>query len=305
MKKLVAIFAIIALSAVAFAQDGQGAAAVGSAGTPVSYRPLGNASQGAIDAAVQYIKLKLGERYYNQYISFSSGNLYEECTGCWNDTAAGRNDTAGRELNRERNLYEECAAIECANKSRVFFIYNIPVNITTVASADAEISRSPGLWPPLIWVVLDDKNTVIEYRGPSKPYKFLLSADDAIAKARAYGLRNVTYATIAISQLVAGGYDVVWAVGSNDLAGECRDIGAVQECIYRGVYVDVDNGDVVGEFRINPLIQYEGGGGGVPIPPKGEAQRQDNTYAYAATAITALIALAAAVLFAIKRRKAQ
>lgn len=279
MKRLVAIFAIIALSAVAFAQDGQGTAAVGSAGTPVSYKPLGNASQGAIDAAVQYIKLKLGEQYYNQYISFSSGSLYEECGGNG-----------------------------CANKSTISFTYDIPVK---EISKTAEISRSPQPWPPRISVILDDKNSVMEYRGPSRPYKFLLSAADAIAKARAYGLRNVTYAIMAVSQPVpaivraGGGYDVVWAVGSKDLVGECRDIGAVHECIYRGVYVDVDNGDVVGEFRINPLIMEASGGIPIPpnLPPKAQQGTENNTAVYAAVATAALILLAAIAVFA--RRKAR
>lgn len=272
MKRLVAIFAIIALSAVAFAQDGQGTAAVGSAGAPVSYKPLGNASQGAIDAAVQYIKLKLGEQYYNQYISFSSGSLYEEC---------GDNG--------------------CTNRSTVSFTYDIPVKEISKTLETAGIGGSPLPWPPRISVILNDKNSVMEYRGPSGPYKFLLSADDAIAKARAYGLRNVTYAIMAVSQLVAGGYDVVWAVGSDDLVGECRDTGAVHECIYRGVYVDVDNGNVVGEFRINPLIMD--GGGGTPIPPGQGAQTKDNTAIYAAVAIAALILLAATAVFAMRKAR--
>jgi hypothetical protein len=40
----------------------------------------------------------------------------------------------------------------------------------------------------------------------------------------------------------------------------------MNEPIYRGVYVDVDSGEIRGEYRINPLIEVPGGSvGGVGL----------------------------------------
>ena len=44
--------------------------------TPIYTKTLGPVNQKFIDAAKNYINQKLGEEYYNQYITFESGTSY-------------------------------------------------------------------------------------------------------------------------------------------------------------------------------------------------------------------------------------
>ena len=231
----VAAFMLFIMLPVALAQESvQGSVQTSSSEshvTPTYTKTLGSAGQKFIDAAKNYIKQKLGEEYYNQRITFESGTSYEDCI---------------------QN--------SCTVRNEIGFIYKTPFE------TDGDPTRGPP--PNNVYVTVDDKGAISNYRGPLNPYKFQISKDEAIANAKSYGLKNITGAGIATASGISktNGYEIVWAVSSNDLAGECRDIGegSFKECIYKGVYVDVDTGKIRGEFTINPLIMsVERGGGNV------------------------------------------
>lgn len=257
---LIAVFILLAGMPLLLAQEsGQSVSSgTGTIGPPVKVTQLGTSDQKSINAAEQFLKQKLGESYYSEFVSFLSGNSYEECI--------------------ETN---------CTIKNSISFTYKPPSE-----------SRDYSL-PLMVNVYVDDNNKIIDYLGPLKPYQFLVSKDDAIAKAKAYGLNDIIGASIArtvtytsAGSTISDGYEIVWAVSSNDLAGACRVIGGgVQECIYKGVYVDVDSGEIKGEYRINPLILTVSQSGGVKL---GEFFQDKNTTAsnniiYAVAVIVILV----------------
>ena len=128
-------------------------------------------------------------------------------------------------------------------KSVITFLYKIPF----------EVSGNPESGPPpnKVYITVDDQEAVVDYNGPSKPYQFLISQEDAISKAESYGIKNINKEAVIVQAPADAGYEIVWAVSSRDLAGVGLALG---EPIYRGVYIEVDTGQVRGEYRINPLI---------------------------------------------------
>lgn len=220
MKKLILSLILILIlpmgMSMALAQEPIEGGTIGP-GTMGKTTPLGEANAESIDAASQYIKQKLGESYYDQLISFESGESYEFCI-----------------FDPEES---------CEVKSVITFLYKIPF----------DVSGSPESGPPpnKIYITVDGQEAVVDYRGPSKPYQFLISQEDAIAKAESYGIKDINKGAVIVQAPAATGYEIVWAVSSRDLSG----VGPVlEEPIYRGVYIDVDTGEVRGEYRINPLI---------------------------------------------------
>lgn len=197
-------------------------------------RFLGTADQRFIDISEQYIRQKLGEDYYNKFINLDSGSSYEDC------------------------IKDNCKV-----RNEITFTYKIPFETTGDPLSGG---------PPRIQVTVDSQGGLVNYVGPIKPYQFLISKEEAIAKTKSYGLIEITGVGIATSLRLPEGYELVWAVSSKDLVGECRDIGGMIECIYKGVYVDVDSGDIRGEYTINPLIMTPTGTGGVILDkyPQGQ-----------------------------------
>lgn len=221
----ISIFILLVGIHLVFAQEsGQAEAGTGTVGPGVQTRFLGPADQKFIDVAEEYVKQKLGENYYNQFISFQSGDSFEDCI-------------------------ED----QCTMRNEIFFNYDVPF----------ETIGDPHLGGPLrIGVTVNNEETVVDYVGPIKPYQFLISKEEAINLAKSYGIINITNAGIATSSGGEDGYEIVWAVSSNDLAGYGE---VLKEPIYKGVYVDVDTGEIRGEYRINPLIATPSGAGGVNL----------------------------------------
>ena len=154
------------------------------------------------------------------------------------------------------NSYKTCIGNDCTIFNEVTFNYK-KQDLPTTDHLQIRVS-------------VDDKGKVTQYFGPAKAYKFYLSKDDAIAKAYAYGLKNITGAAIFPSH--DSEYELVWVVWSNELAEECasgQDSEGVPipnkllpdkaQC-KKGVYVDVDTSEIRGEFVTNPLIAAASGG---------------------------------------------
>ena len=148
--------------------------------------------------------------------------------------------------------YEECTRNDCKIRSEVYFKHNIPFDVV----------EDPHLGGILyIIVTLNEDGDVVRYIGPVKPYEFLISKDEAISFAKGYGLVEVTSAGLAPSY-VDDSYELVWAVSSNDISGYGE---VLNEPLYKGVYVDVDSGEIVGEYNINPMIAIPSSSGGVTL----------------------------------------
>ena len=176
-------------------------------------RTLGSSDQRFVQAAERYLIRKLGGRYFKKYLRFEAGNPYGDSIG---DTYTVRNE--------------------------ISFGYAIPFE----TAADAP----PGQ-PLRVTVTLDTGAYVLAYTGPVKPYRFRVSKEAAIKNAGSHGLAKITGAGIAATAGTQKGYELVWAVSSEDVLEQGRVAG---EAIYKGIYVDIDTGKIRGEYKINPLI---------------------------------------------------
>jgi len=147
----------------------------------------------------------------------------------------------------------DCSVSGCVVRNEITFDYDIPF----------ETAGNPSFGPgPRIQITLDDNGDIVRYEGPMKPYYFTISEDRAIELAKDYGLVDITDAGVASSVVGINGYEVVWVVSSNDIL---RYGEVANEPIYKGIYLDVDSGEVVGEYSINPMIQTPGGSGAVEL----------------------------------------
>lgn len=197
---------------------------MGAVGAAGVSRRLGPSGQKFVEAAKRLLIKRLGMKYYRRYIRFEAGDAYEDRIG---------------------NAH--------ALRNEISFAYDTPFGAG---------GRVPPERALRIVVTLDQKANLVRYAGPIKPYRFRLSSEEAIRKARSYGLVRVDGAEIAASSGTQKGYDLIWAVGSKDTIEQGKISG---EVIYRGVFVDVDSGEIRGEYRINPLIMARGGTGRVKL----------------------------------------
>ncbi|MDE1859316.1 MAG: hypothetical protein KGH67_02200 [Candidatus Micrarchaeota archaeon] len=141
-----------------------------------------NVSKRTENIAISYLWGKLGQPYYNRYISFNTGTSY-------------------------------------GNLSYVYFTYNVPFSNGTEASGTfggvSPLARMLG-----ITVTIND-SFVTGYVGPSEPYIINISAARALSIAREYGITSgAGNATERIEGVVnrnstlTSGYAIVWAVTS-------------------------------------------------------------------------------------------
>lgn len=222
----------------------------GTLGPGTTTRDLGPANQTFVDAAERYIKQKLGEDYYNKFVTFQYGSSHEDCIES-----------------------------KCTIRNEISFNHNILFET---------YSGSPPISVGTIFVVVDNNGSVANYIGPAKPYQFLVSKEKAIEKAKDYGIANITVALVVHTPNTSPyGYEIVWAVSSNDLAGYGN---VLNEPIYKGVYVDVDTGEIRGEYRINPLILTSSGKGGARLGEFFEKQLDTRILFVAIVVLSAVIA---------------
>ncbi len=179
---------------------------------------VANASEQSILAGESYLIGRLGEGYYSSYANYTGG-FYSSST----------------------------------NQTSLFFSYRIPYpnGSTTSGAFGIAAVRTLG-----ITITLDKGNGVVEYYGPSQPYVIRVPAYNATSTASLYGVANGT-ASISAAEGNATtasaltGYSVVWAVtGGSPLANHT----AYPNRVYPGLYIDVENGSVVGEYTYNPMI---------------------------------------------------
>ncbi|MEK6903946.1 MAG: hypothetical protein AABW64_04865 [Nanoarchaeota archaeon] len=199
-------------------EGGSGTVAPSTASTRAS-KP----DQKIINEAEDFLKKKLGDSYYAQFITVTS-----------------------------KESFKDCDKTSCTIRNEITFSYKIPFSTEGV---DPHFSSQPDS----IQITLDSNGVVQNYLGPKKPYQFLVDAEQAKAKAKTYGLQKITGSVLNTAAITADGYELVWAVSSDD---EIARGSVMNEPIYRGVYVDIDSGEIRGEYRINPLIEVPGGSSG-------------------------------------------
>jgi hypothetical protein len=142
-----------------------------------SSMPIANASKEAIDKAGAYISNRLGENYYNTYVSNGFNEHYINLSGRYYPTL---------------------------NQTYVYFTYDVPFSNGTT------ISQTEGYNPLFIAVVLNGNYTVIYYAGPAKPYVINVSANDA--KSITGYLYTALVAGTFDQYDQFSGYSVAWAV---------------------------------------------------------------------------------------------
>ncbi len=125
----------------------------------------------------------------------------------------------------------------------VFYSYDIPSDY--LASPD----------PKQVSVSLDKDGNIIDYLGPKKPHTFSITREQVIEIGKQNGLTEPIIADLdrILASKSIDGY--VWVVTGNLDKTTCKEIGGTQECLIQGIYVDVDDGSVIGTFNRSSLIR--------------------------------------------------
>lgn len=140
------------------------------------------------------------------------------------------------------------------NTSYTYFTYNVPfqngTNAHGIIGGPAPVERLLGITVSLSGAV------VTGYVGPLKPYVITVSQSQAITTAQNYGITNGTASIEGVFMANAvnqnSQYAIAWAVtSSSSLKGN----------MHPGVYIDSENGTVLGEYVYNPAILSASGYG--------------------------------------------
>lgn len=183
----------------------------------VSNYTVTNANQSQINTAKNYLQGRLGMGYFDSYINYSVGSVYN-------------------------------------NIAYLSFSYKIPFsNGTTTSGVYGGVS--PVLRLLNIVVEIGPNGNVVAYSGPSIPYVINITKGSAIVMAAQRGILNGTagiQGALLPNATSLQGYSVVLAVRS----GNPAYIGGTNyyNRVYKGVYVDVETGSILGEFVYNPAI---------------------------------------------------
>lgn len=212
---VLSLFAIIGFaSAMSFTTNSTVSSANASMITPALNSTFSHtASQEAIYAAKEYVAGRLGQSYYNSFISYYG-------------------------------------AQSLGNLSYVYLKYDVPFSngTTTAGMPGVQGGRIRFLG---ITVSLNGTN-VTGYIGPAKPYFINISAAKAENISGQYGIEsgNATiYGMFRNSSINSSSeYSIAWAVTSAyPQKGD----------VYTGVYVDAENGMVIGQYLYNPTVQNQ------------------------------------------------
>lgn len=139
------------------------------------------------------------------------------------------------------------------NKSSQSGTGDISYNVLYSYDIPSDYLASPN--PKQVSVSLDKDGNIIEYLGPKKPHTFSITKEHTIEIAKQNGLKEPFIAEIdrVLASNSIDGY--VWVVTGALDKTTCKDIGGAQECLIKGIYVDVDDGSVMGIFNKSNLIR--------------------------------------------------
>ena len=185
---------------------------------PHTVKILGEPSQQMTDAAIEYIRQKTGSDYYNKHITYRSGQSQEICYG------------------------DVCEVTHGLQFNQI---------IPWESGSDHRGGPMAGIFS----VSLDENGKVTYYTGPPNAYQFLLSKEQALEKAQQYGLREITKAAV-VNAWISPGYQLAWEIISNDQTN-CMQRGVSEQCLAKGIYLDVDTGDLKEEFTVSSLVESD------------------------------------------------
>ncbi len=182
--------------------------------------PSYNTTAAAISAGKAFLINKLGVQYYDSYI-----------------------------------LYSFYIRGSKTNRTYLYFSYQLPFyNGTKTKGAAPE--NLPLMYRLNITLALNSTHSVVNYSGPAKPYFLSVPANEAVSIADAYGVKNGTASLVLAvnaSQAVnaIAGYSIVWKVLGTTVL---HDQSSYLDSIYPGIYLNVQNGSVLGEYMYNPSV---------------------------------------------------
>lgn len=178
-----------------------------------------NASNATISFASNFIIEKVGSTYFSNYIKYGQGNTYSYPNG--------------------------------SVLSVLFYSYSIPFQNGTTTTGIIRFGRGASLALAGAEVVISNGN-VTYYSGPSSPFVVAIGPQSAASAATAYGLVNVTQPYVSAASAPSSGnltgYQVVWAVASGT---KTLGLAKYPKGVFKGVYVNIQNGSVIGQFVIN------------------------------------------------------
>ena len=180
--------------------------------------PSVNYTKQNINFSNNYLIGLFGNNYYSKYITFSSYNT----------------------LNKTTN---------------VTYNYTVPMQNGTVIESNA-LSTNNTLGKTLKILITVKNNKTLSYFGPSTAYYLNITAEQALSIGARYGFINATINGIEpIYKNYSKNYSyyLVWKIINNTYYyPKLTNTSEYYSKIYKGIYVDINNGSVVGEFLYNP-----------------------------------------------------
>ncbi len=186
-----------------------------------------------IQNAKVFLSDSLGSSYYNKYINYSSSMV----------------------INKTAYLYFSYK-VPYKNGSVTDVVYGGSVPLERILDIVVEISIK--------------NNSILDYQLPVKPYFINITESEAINKTVRYGFSNSTASIEGIYSInnanntkeliiknnsYPSKYYIVWAVkDSIPLYSNATTTKNYYSKLYKGLYLDANNGSILGEFIYNPSI---------------------------------------------------
>lgn len=181
-----------------------------------------NATSAQIFIGTNYLTGRFGSNYTKAYVNFSHGSYFSDI-----------------------------------NATLLYYTYKIPfTNGSTTSGLVGDNSSSLESYA-FIGIALNNSNDIIDYFGPTQPITISVSKTNALSIASTYGIKNASAIIEGAANgnqapSLSAGYLLVWAVFSHNLIPYGSGINATT--IYPGVYVDAQNGTILGQFGIDPHV---------------------------------------------------
>ncbi|MDE1857222.1 MAG: hypothetical protein KGH98_04050 [Candidatus Micrarchaeota archaeon] len=178
-----------------------------------------------VSLATSYVASRLGQQYFNRFVTFQSATGSQSCTGS-----------------------------NCTTTDTMVYSYSIPYENNTTTTGTFATSGG-AVFQLNIMVIAYPNGPIVAYRGPEQPYYISVSQKGAVSAAESAGLGNATTASIVgvyntTNQTL--GYRLVWAVTSD------KAVQSGYNTFLHGLYIDISSGQILGEFQKNTAILSSG-----------------------------------------------
>lgn len=189
---------------------------INSTNTTVKTNTTVNYTKQNINLSNNYLISLLGENYYSKYVKFSNYNTIN-------------------------------------NNTIINYNYTLPTNNGTVLEKNNSLFFS-SIGKKLSISVIINKNKSISYFGPVKDYYLNITAKQALNTGAKYGF-NATIEGIQpiYVNLSKNSYYLVWSlINKTYYYPKLTNTSEYYSKLYKGIYIDIKNGSIVGEFVYSP-----------------------------------------------------